>query len=131
MIIVSASGMCEVGRILHHLKNNIGDPRNTILIVGYQAADTLGRRLVEKATQVRIFGELYPVKAQVKVLNGFSAHANAAELAAWTAPVATQVRRTFLVHGELDQSEALATTMRQQGFADVVIPEAGRTFDLQ
>ena len=131
MIIVSASGMCEVGRILHHLKNNIGNPRNTILIVGYQAAHTLGRRLVEKAPQVRIFGELYSVRAQVKVLNGFSAHANAAELADWTAPLAAQVRRTFLVHGEIDQAEALAATMRKGGFADVVIPEAGQAFDLQ
>jgi metallo-beta-lactamase family protein len=95
------------------------------------AAHTLGRRLVEKATQVRIFGELYSVRAQVKVLNGFSAHANAAELADWTAPLAAQVRRTFLVHGEIDQSEALAATMRKGGFADVVIPEAGQAFDLQ
>ena len=130
MIIVSASGMCEVGRILHHLKNNIEDPRNTLLIVGYQAEHTLGRRLVEKARQVRIFGETYPVRAQVKVLNGFSAHANAGELAAWTAPLAGLVRRAFLVHGEPDQTQALAATLRQSGYRDVVIPQSGQKFDL-
>ncbi len=128
MIIISASGMCEVGRILHHLKNNIENPRNTVLIVGYQAAHTLGRRLVEKQKRVRIFGETYEVKAQVKVLNGFSAHANATELADTTAPLAGKVRRTFLVHGELDQAKALAATMRRRGFTDVVIPESGQKF---
>jgi len=128
MIIISASGMCEVGRILHHLKNNLEDPRNTILIVGYQAAHTLGRRLVEKHKQVRIFGETYKVKAKVRVLNGFSAHANATELADMTAPLAGRVRRAFLVHGELDQAQALAGTMRQRGFPEVLIPESGQVF---
>ena len=130
MIIISASGMCEAGRILHHLKNNIGDPRNTILIVGYQAAHTLGRRLVEKHKRVRIFGELYDVKARVKTLNGFSAHANATELADWTAPLASRARRAFLVHGEPDQARALAATMQDRGFADVVTPETGQTFEI-
>jgi metallo-beta-lactamase family protein len=130
MIIVSASGMCEVGRILHHLKNNIEDPRNTILIVGYQAAHTLGRRIVEKQKRVKIFGEMYDVKARVKVLNGFSSHADAEELARMTAPQAGRVKRAFLVHGELDQSQALAGTLRSQGYRDVVIPEAGQSFNL-
>jgi len=131
MIILSASGMCEAGRILHHLKNNIQDPRNTILIVGYQAMHTLGRRLVEKRKQVKIFGEMYDVKARVKSLKGFSAHADAGELARWTAPLADTTRRVFLVHGEMDQSDALAATMRERGFADVVIPESGQTFALR
>ena len=130
MIILSASGMCEAGRILHHLKNNLEDPRNTILIVGFQAMHTLGRRLVEKHKQVKIFGERYDVKAQVKSLKGFSAHADAGELARWTAPLAGTARTAFLVHGEADQSAALAETMRQGGFADVVIPQSGQTFEL-
>lgn len=130
MIIISASGMCEVGRILHHLKNNIEDPHSTVLIVGFQAAHTLGRRLVEKARQVRIFGDTYTVRARVKTLNGFSAHANASELAAATAPLAPLARRAFLVHGEADQAQALATRMRVQGFADVRIPEPGQSFAL-
>jgi metallo-beta-lactamase family protein len=130
MIIVSASGMCEVGRILHHLKNNIEDPRNTVLIVGFQAANTLGRRIVERAKQVRIFGETYRVNATVKVLNGFSAHANAKELVDATTPLAPTTRKAFIVHGEIDQAQALAGNMRQHGFRDVVIPQPGDVFDL-
>ncbi len=130
MIIVSASGMCEFGRILHHLKNNIGDPRNTIIIVGYQAAHTLGRRLVEGEKRVRVFGEMYDVRAEVRVLNGFSAHANARELVEWTAPLAVGCRKAFLIHGEPDQSQKLAASMRDRGFRKVTIPESGQTFDL-
>jgi len=130
MIIISASGMCEAGRILHHLKNNIENPHNTILVVGYQAAHTFGRRLVEKQKRVRIFGEQYKVKAKVKTLNGFSAHANASELAAMTKPLAAEARQAFLVHGELPQTQALAGMLRHQGFNDIVIPERGQTFDI-
>ncbi|HUM72447.1 MAG TPA: MBL fold metallo-hydrolase, partial [Chloroflexota bacterium] len=83
-VIISASGMAEAGRILHHLKNNIEDPRNTILIVGWQAPDTLGRRLVERQPRVRIFGEEYELNAQVAKINGFSAHADRDELLEWT-----------------------------------------------
>jgi metallo-beta-lactamase family protein len=130
MIIVSASGMCEFGRILHHLKNNISDRRNTVIVVGYQAAHTLGRRLVEKEPKVKIFGEMYNVRADVHVLNGFSAHANCDELVEWTTPLAAQCRKAFLIHGEPDQSEKLAASMRQHGFKKVVIPQSGQTFDL-
>lgn len=130
MIILSASGMCEAGRILHHLKNNVENPRNTILIVGYQAAHTLGRRLVEKQKQIKIFGETYQVKARVKTLNGFSAHANSTELADWSAAQASRVRQAFLVHGEPDQAEILAASMRDRGFANVLIPESGQSFDI-
>jgi metallo-beta-lactamase family protein len=130
MIIVSASGMCEFGRILHHLKNNIADARNTVIIVGYQAHHTLGRRLVEREKQVRIFGEMYDVKAEIRVLNGFSAHANASELIEWTVPMVPECRKAFLIHGEPDQSEKLAASMRERGFRKVVIPESGQSFQL-
>jgi metallo-beta-lactamase family protein len=130
MIIISASGMCEAGRILHHLKNNVEDPRNTVLIVGYQAAHTLGRRIVEKHKEIRIFGETYKLKAKVKVLNGFSAHAHADELVRMTEPLAGRVKKAFLVHGELDQSEALAAKMKQAGFKEVLIPEQEQTFSI-
>lgn len=130
MIIISASGMCEVGRILHHLKNNIESPRNTILIVGYQAENTLGRRLVDKAKHVRIFGEMYQVRARVKTFNGFSSHADAEELLAMTLPLASQARKVFLVHGEIDQSQKLASTMRERGFRDVVIPQRDQCFEV-
>ncbi|MGQ9651967.1 MAG: MBL fold metallo-hydrolase [Phycisphaerae bacterium] len=130
MIIISASGMCEVGRILHHLKNNIENPANTILIVGFQAENTLGRRLLEKAKQVKIFGETYQVKAKIKVLTGFSAHANSIELMAAVEPLAGRLRRVFLVHGEAGQSQTLAETMRKNGLADVVIPEPDQRFPI-
>jgi metallo-beta-lactamase family protein len=130
LIIVSASGMCEAGRIQHHLKNNIGDPRNTVLIVGFQAVNTLGRQLVEKFKRVKIFGDLYDVKARVAVLNGFSSHANAQELMQFIAPLAGRCKKAFLVHGEPDQAEALAAAMNRTGFDNVTIPESGATFDI-
>ena len=129
-VIISASGMCEVGRILHHLKNNIRSARNTILIVGYQAAHTLGRRLVEREPKVRIFGQRYRVKAEVKVLNGFSAHADMDELARLTSPVGAGCRQAFVVHGEPDQSAALQRTMSGNGFGRVEVPQPGETFTL-
>jgi len=130
MVIVSASGMCEAGRILHHLKNNITNPNNTILIVGYQAANTLGRRLVEKQKQVKIFGETYDVRAQLKTLNGFSSHANSQELNDAVRDLAPTCKQAFLVHGEPDQSQALATSMQKSGFKNVVIPAPGARFEL-
>ncbi len=129
-VIISASGMCEAGRILHHLKNNIRSPRNTILIVGYQAAHTLGRRLVEREPFVRIFKQRYRVKAQVAVLNGFSAHADAGELAGLTRPLASRCRQAFVVHGEPDQSGALQQTMLDAGFARVTTPQRDQAFEL-
>ena len=130
MIIVSASGMCEVGRILHHLKNNIEDPRSTVIIVGYQAAHTLGRRLVEKQKRIKIFGEQYEVRARIAVLNGFSAHADASDLADLYTPLAGRLKQAFLVHGEPDQQEKLAATLRARGIKDVEIPNAGDRFEL-
>lgn len=122
MIILSASGMCETGRILHHLRNNIGDSRNTILIVGFQAAHTLGRRLVEKAKEVRIFGEPFEVKAKVAVINGFSAHADCDELDTMVRPQAHRCKTAVLVHGEHDQAEPFAKRMFAMGYKDIRMP---------
>lgn len=130
MVIISASGMCEAGRILHHLKNNITDPRNLILIVGYQAAHTLGRRIVEKVPSIRIFGEKYDVKARVKALNGFSAHADAGELATATAPLVDSLKTAYLIHGETAQAESLADRMRDSGFTKINIPAPGDTIEI-
>lgn len=130
-MIVSASGMAESGRILHHLKNNIEDPRNTILIVGFQAPNTLGRRLVEKQPRVKIFGEDYDVKAQVVTMNGLSAHADRSELMDWAGHFAPKPRQTFLVHGEPKSAFALADSLRSRlGFEDVHVPKLGQTFTL-
>ncbi|MCA9949911.1 MAG: MBL fold metallo-hydrolase [Anaerolineales bacterium] len=130
-VIISASGMAEAGRILHHLKNNIEDPRNTILITGWQAPNTLGRRLVEKQPVVKIFGEEYELKAQVEVINGFSAHADKNELLDWTGHFKQRPSHTFIVHGEEESSLAFAETLRrQQGFQHVTVPELGQTFTI-
>jgi len=106
MIILAGSGMCESGRILHHLKNNIEDSRNTVLVVGYMAQDTLGKRIVEKMRYVRIFGVEYELNAEVVVINAFSGHADQNELCDFVS-ACLPLKRIFLVHGDLDQSQSL------------------------
>lgn len=129
-VIISASGMAEAGRILHHLKNNIEDPRNTVLIVGWQAPHTLGRRIVEKQSKVRIFGEEYTLRAQVATINGLSAHADRSELLEWAAHFKKRPQHTYIVHGEADASHALADGLRNQGYKDVNVPQLGQSYDL-
>ncbi len=130
-VIISASGMAEAGRILHHLKNNIEDPRNTILIVGWQAADTLGRRIVERQPKVKIFGETYELRARVEVINGFSAHADHSELVEWCGHLKAAPSHTFIVHGEEEASFALAQSLENiHGFRNVVVPELEQQFDV-
>ncbi len=125
-IVISPSGMCEAGRVLHHLRNNIEDPRVVILIVGFQAEETLGRRLAEGRPTVRIFGEEFSRRAEVVVMEGFSAHADRDELLAWAERIHDRPRKTFVVHGALDQGEALAATLRDRGFGTVELPELGQ-----
>lgn len=128
-IVISASGMMEAGRILHHLRNRIEDPKNTILIVGWQAPDTLGRRLVEGVEVARIFGEEFNVRAQVEVINGFSGHADKNELMTWTSAIAKRPRRTFLVHGEEEGALILAQALEKEaGFEAVDVPELHQSF---
>ena len=124
MIIISASGMCEAGRILHHLKNSIEDSRNTVLFVGFQAEHTLGRRIVEKSETVKIFGEKYELRAHVEVIDGYSAHADQRELLSYFQKLGpSRIRRAFLVHGEEDATLALSGRMKQLGVRDVRAPE--------
>jgi metallo-beta-lactamase family protein len=99
LIVLSSAGMATAGRILHHLKGTIGDPRNTVVIVSWQAPGTLGRRLVERESEVRIFGDWYPLRARVEVINGLSAHADREGLLAFARQTAA-TKRTILVHGE-------------------------------
>ncbi|MGQ9561051.1 MAG: MBL fold metallo-hydrolase RNA specificity domain-containing protein [Candidatus Oleimicrobiaceae bacterium] len=125
-IIISASGMCETGRILHHLKNNIENPANTILIVGFMAENTLGRRLVERQEWVNIFGEPHRLRAEVAILNAFSAHADRDELLAYVQGMRPeQLRHLFVVHGEPSQAEALAEALRALVKCEVRVPELG------
>jgi metallo-beta-lactamase family protein len=128
-VIISASGMCEGGRVLHHLAHSIGDPKNLVLIVGFQAQGTLGRRLVEKAERVRILGDEYQVRAQVKTLNGFSAHADRDGLLGFVRGIQKGPERIFLVHGEEPQSLALAGQLKKEGRA-VEVPVEGQTAEI-
>lgn len=130
MIIISASGMAENGRIVHHIRNNIQNAKNTIMIVGFQAANTLGRRLVEKQPHVIIFNQELKVRAHIEVCNGFSGHADSDELENMYKPLARSCRGAFLVHGEPDQMEIMARRMREDGFAKVTCPSPGETFPL-
>jgi metallo-beta-lactamase family protein len=129
-MIISASGMCEAGRVLHHLSNNISDPRSTILIIGFMAPNTLGRRLVESREVenpvVRIFGEEHLVRAKIVVLNSFSAHADRNELIGYFEKLnKTELESVFLVHGDLDQQEALKQALSDRGQNNIQIPERG------
>jgi len=120
MIVIAASGMVESGRILHHLAHSAGDPRTTILIVGFQAEHTLGRRIVERQTEIKVFGEMIPLRAKVEVLNGYSAHADRGELTAWLDSVrhtSPQLADVFLVHGEPDAQDAFAAQLTAKGYA--------------
>jgi metallo-beta-lactamase family protein len=129
-VIISASGMCEAGRVLHHLKHNIEDARCTVLIAGYQATDTLGRRLVERQPEVRILGRTLTLKAEVLVLNGLSSHPDHAGLLASFTPLAETARQVRLVHGEPDRAAVLAESLRAAGFADVAVPESGESISV-
>lgn len=124
-VILAASGMCESGRILHHLKNNVQDERNTVLVVGFMAQHTLGRRIVERREEIRIFGRMYRLLARVEILNGLSAHADAAEFRRLLGPLAKRLKRAFVVHGEERQSAAMKELLEQAGCRKVDIPSQG------
>ncbi len=130
MIIISASGMVEFGRIRHHLANNLGDPRHTILLVGFQAEHTLGRKLADGLKRVRIFGEEYAVRAQVERIDGFSAHADRDELLAWVVAAKDTRRGVFVVHGEEPAALALAAGIRALGVREVCVPRRGEAVTL-
>ncbi len=117
MIIIAGSGMCESGRVLHHLKNNISNPKNTILVVGYMAKDTLGKRLVDREPVVRIFGEDYELRAEVAVINSFSGHADKNDLMDYVKSSDGKLKKIFVVHGDLDQSEAFCLNLQREGYS--------------
>ncbi|MCK9615424.1 MAG: MBL fold metallo-hydrolase [Candidatus Omnitrophica bacterium] len=131
IIIISASGMCENGRIQHHLKNNIENPKNAIIVVGFMAKDTLGRRIVEKQATVRIFGRPYDLRAEVVVINAFSSHADCDGLVEYAGKCRGNLRQIFLVHGEADQAEILKNNIRKKFRLKVSIPEKGEAVYLR
>jgi metallo-beta-lactamase family protein len=133
MVVIAASGMAEFGRILHHLRHHASDPRNTVLIVGFNAQHTLGRRIVDRAPVLRILGDEVPLSAQVEVLSGYSAHGDRTEMVAWLDAVRSggvtarrEIQRVHLVHGEAASQDAFVTQLTNAGYA-VDAPEPGET----
>jgi len=129
-IILSAAGMCEHGRILHHLQNNCEDEKNTILIIGFQAKYTLGRRIVERQPEIKIFGVKHPLLADVKVLNGLSAHAGRSDLLEFGERFKDCAERIMLVHGEDKALNALKSGLEGRGCKNVSIQKEGEAVDL-
>ena len=129
-IIISASGMCEVGRIKHHLKHHLWDPNSTILFVGYQAPGTLGRRIVDGEKMVRIFGEEIAVNARIEYIEGYSGHADQEWLMNFVYSFITKPKHIFLVHGEASGQEILKSKIEEEAKLPVTIPEYGQTYTL-
>ena len=129
-IIISASGMCENGRILHHLRQHIEDPRSMILFVSFQAPNTLGRKILDQWDYVNILGDQFKIKAEVRRIEAFSGHADRNNLLDWVRPQVKNLRGIFLVHGEPEPMKALAGGLRDIGVRRVEMPARGETFDL-
>ncbi len=130
IVIISASGMAEVGRILHHLRHNIEDPKNTVLITSWMAPNTLGRRLVEGNKKVRIFGESHPVRAEVACINGLSSHAGQEFLTAYALAARPRIKQIYLVHGEERAAEAFIDVLDDAGMDNVHYPRLGERVEI-
>lgn len=128
-VIISASGMCEAGRIKHHLKHNLWKPENTILFVGYQASNTLGRSLIEGAKKVKLFGETVKVAAEIKQLPGVSGHADVNGLMEWASAI-SDVKKFFIIHGEASSAESFTQKIRNELGIDAYAPYSGAVFDI-
>jgi metallo-beta-lactamase family protein len=129
-LVMAGAGMCNAGRILHHLKANLWKPETHVVIVGYQSAESLGRRLVNGEKIVSIFGEKIAVKAQIHTLGGFSAHAGQTDLLAWFAAIAPSKPRVVLTHGENPQRGILAKLIEQQHQVKPQLPELNEVIEL-
>jgi metallo-beta-lactamase family protein len=129
-VIIAASGMVESGRVLHHIANHAGDHRNCILFVGFQAEHTLGRRIQEGQSPIRVYGELVDRRCEVESIGGYSAHADAEELRAWVRRLGGPIRRAFVVHGETPALKAMADILREEGVREVHVPDLGDSYEL-
>lgn len=131
MIIISADGMCEAGRVLYHLANDISDERNTVLIVGYMAENTLGRRIRDGEKEVKILGDWYHVNAKVEQINAFSAHADYEEMTQWLDSIDTsRLKNIFMVHGEKDSQDFFTQYLREHGYKNVTVVKYDETYEL-
>ncbi len=127
-IIISASGMCDAGRIKHHLKHNLWRKESTILFVGYQAEGTLGRRILDGATKVKLFGEEITVNARIEAIDGFSGHADKAGLLSWIGSIAKKPKKVFIVHGEQEVMNEFAQTLNDEFGLQSIIPARGDSY---
>jgi len=130
MVVISASGMAEAGRILHHLRNNIENPNNTICIVSWQAPHTLGRRLADREKRIKIFGEAFTRRAEIATIGGLSAHAGQDLLAEYALEVKNGLKKVFLVHGEEDSAMALKERLGEGGISQVYYPELHSSIEI-
>lgn len=131
LVIISASGMCEGGRIVHHLRNNLENPRNIVLFVGYQAENTLGRKIVNLQSPVKIFGEEVPIEARIQTINALSAHADRGGLMRWFDEVKNpKLKRVFAVHGDAEQTDEMVRLLNEHGAVNAVAPVPGQHFTL-
>ena len=129
-IIIAASGMVESGRVLHHVANHAGDHRNCILFVGFQAEHTLGRRIQEGQSPIRVYGELVDRRCEVETISGYSAHADSVELRQWVRQLGGPIRRAFVVHGEMASLRSMADLLREEGVPEVHVPDLGDVYEL-
>lgn len=129
-VVISASGMCEGGRIRHHLRHNIARPECAIVFVGFQAEGTLGRRIVDGAKSARLFGEEYPVRARIFTIGGLSAHADRSALLGWLAHFKRPPRQTWVVHGETLPAHSLCDAINQKPGWRAAVPERGKMVEL-
>jgi metallo-beta-lactamase family protein len=131
-MIIASSGMCEGGRVVHHLKNTVADPKNLVIITGYQAEGTLGKRIVEGVESLKLYGEEYPLNCEVQVLNEYSAHADRNDLIElFRGYDSKKVSKVFLVHGDYDQSKALGDAVNELGYSSITIPDVGQSFEIR
>ncbi len=132
MVIISADGMCEAGRIQHHLMHNIENPKNTVLIVGYMAENTLGRRIREREKEVKIHGQWFKLRSRVEAINAFSAHADYMEMGEWLDALDTsRLKKIFLVHGEPRSQQHLKVFLGERGYNDVEIIKYGKSYEVK
>jgi len=129
-IVISASGMCEAGRVLHHLKNSVENPRNLVLMTGFQAENTLGRAIVQRQPEVKIFGEPMRLRAQVDSIGELSGHADQRELLQWMEPMTPALKKVFLVHGEPDAQQTLRAEIEKLYNLEVVCPKRGDRYEV-
>ena len=130
MVIIASSGMCEAGRIRHHLRHTVSDPDNAIVIVSYQAEKTMGRKIADGVERIQIMDQWHELNAAVYVLDGFSGHADRNDLAAWYAGTGGHIKKAFLVHGDPDSLDALAPVLQPHVESPVEIPERGASYEV-